>query len=177
MRPAAFARARNSRAVSETAGHGGRGARGRLDTPTLPQATTVTAVVTTAVTRERRNALALSRALALRCVFNQTTPVGYPRSAHVVVVAVATATTMSDAPIDFSTAPADRRFPNTNQTKHCWIRYVEWKTCEEQRGEEDAECKKFARWARSLCPDEWVEEWNEQRENGVFPAPTGTSRE
>ncbi|CAA6658854.1 unnamed protein product [Spirodela intermedia] len=61
------------------------------------------------------------------------------------------------------TAPADFRFPTTNQTRHCFTRYIEY--------HRRPECDKFAKYYRSLCPSEWVERWNEQRENGTFPGP------
>uniref|UniRef100_A0A0E0EEI2 Uncharacterized protein n=1 Tax=Oryza meridionalis TaxID=40149 RepID=A0A0E0EEI2_9ORYZ len=37
------------------------------------------------------------------------------------------------------------------------------------KGEGAPECEKFAKYYRSLCPSEWIERWNEQRENGTFP--------
>uniref|UniRef100_A0A0E0KEJ9 Cytochrome c oxidase subunit 6b n=1 Tax=Oryza punctata TaxID=4537 RepID=A0A0E0KEJ9_ORYPU len=43
--------------------------------------------------------------------------------------------------------------------------------CVAAKGEDAPECDKFARYYRSLCPGEWVERWNEQRENGTFPGP------
>ncbi|OWM89955.1 cytochrome c oxidase subunit 6b-2 [Punica granatum] len=73
--------------------------------------------------------------------------------------------------IDLKTAPADFRFPTTNQTRHCFTRYIEFHRCLTAKGEESGECEKFARYYRSLCPGEWVEKWNEQRENGTFPGP------
>ncbi|XP_058113293.1 cytochrome c oxidase subunit 6b-3-like [Magnolia sinica] len=69
------------------------------------------------------------------------------------------------------TAPADVRFPTTNQTRHCFTRYIEYHKCVKAKGENVAECEKFARYYRSLCPSEWVEKWNEQRELGIFPGP------
>ncbi|CAA6670275.1 unnamed protein product [Spirodela intermedia] len=71
------------------------------------------------------------------------------------------------AEIEIKTAPADFRFPTTNQTRHCFTRYIEYHS----KGEESTECEKFARYYRSLCPGEWIEKWNEQRENGNFPGP------
>ncbi|XP_031737981.1 cytochrome c oxidase subunit 6B isoform X2 [Cucumis sativus] len=69
------------------------------------------------------------------------------------------------------TAPSDIRFPFTNQTRHCYARYLEYHRCVQKKGEHAPECKKFAKYYRSLCPGEWVEKWNEQRELGVFPGP------
>ncbi|WOK93347.1 cytochrome c oxidase subunit 6b-1-like [Canna indica] len=73
--------------------------------------------------------------------------------------------------IKLETAPADFRFPTTNQTRHCFTRYIEYHRCIAAKGEDAPECNKFAKYYRSLCPSEWVERWNEQRENGTFPGP------
>ncbi|KAL9394340.1 hypothetical protein Peur_013625 [Populus x canadensis] len=73
--------------------------------------------------------------------------------------------------IKIETAPADYRFPTTNQTRHCFTRYIEYHRCVAAKGEDASECDKFAKYYRSLCPSEWVERWNEQRSNGTFPGP------
>ncbi|KAJ7571677.1 hypothetical protein O6H91_01G172100 [Diphasiastrum complanatum] len=69
---------------------------------------------------------------------------------------------------DIKTAPIDFRFPTTNQAKHCFTRYNEFHKCVKEKDDE-ADCQKYAKYYRSLCPGEWVERWNEQRENGTFP--------
>ncbi|KAJ4954205.1 hypothetical protein NE237_031037 [Protea cynaroides] len=73
--------------------------------------------------------------------------------------------------IKLETAPADFRFPTTNQSRHCFTRYIEYHRCIAAKGEGALECEKFAKYYRSLCPGEWVDRWNEQRENGTFPGP------
>ncbi|XP_002965634.2 cytochrome c oxidase subunit 6b-1 isoform X2 [Selaginella moellendorffii] len=73
--------------------------------------------------------------------------------------------------LNTKTAPFDIRFPSTNQTKHCYTRYIEYHKCRKERGPDAPECDKYARYYRSLCPSEWIERWNEQREMGVFPGP------
>eukprot|EP00179_Madagascaria_erythrocladioides_P008437 CAMPEP_0198310510 /NCGR_PEP_ID=MMETSP1450-20131203/2580_1 /TAXON_ID=753684 ORGANISM="Madagascaria erythrocladiodes, Strain CCMP3234" /NCGR_SAMPLE_ID=MMETSP1450 /ASSEMBLY_ACC=CAM_ASM_001115 /LENGTH=78 /DNA_ID=CAMNT_0044013347 /DNA_START=133 /DNA_END=369 /DNA_ORIENTATION=- len=73
--------------------------------------------------------------------------------------------------IRLRTAPADNRFPTTNQTRHCYARYLEFHACAKQKAPEDEECQKYKRWYLSLCPEEWVEKWDEQKENGTFPGP------
>jgi cytochrome c oxidase subunit 6b len=73
--------------------------------------------------------------------------------------------------IKLETAPADFRFPTTNQSRHCFTRYIEYHRCVAAKGEGAPECDKFAKFYRSLCPGEWVDRWNEQRENGTFPGP------
>ncbi|KAG2265355.1 hypothetical protein Bca52824_072434 [Brassica carinata] len=73
--------------------------------------------------------------------------------------------------IKLETAPADFRFPTTNQTRHCFTRYIEYHRCVAAKGDDAPECDKFSKFYRSLCPGEWVDKWNEQRENGTFPGP------
>lgn len=75
------------------------------------------------------------------------------------------------AEIKLETAPADFRFPTTNQTRHCFTRYIEYHRCIAAKGDDAPECQKFAKYYRSLCPGEWIDRWNEQRENGTFPGP------
>ncbi|KAI3992936.1 hypothetical protein MKX01_009679 [Papaver californicum] len=73
--------------------------------------------------------------------------------------------------IKLETAPVDFRFPTTNQSRHCFTRYVEYHRCVAAKGDDAPECDKFAKYYRALCPGEWVDRWNEQRENGTFPGP------
>ncbi|XP_020686007.1 cytochrome c oxidase subunit 6b-1 [Dendrobium catenatum] len=73
--------------------------------------------------------------------------------------------------IKLETAPADFRFPTTNQTRHCFTRYIEYHRCVTAKGDDTSECNKFAKYYRALCPGEWIDRWNEQRENGTFPGP------
>ncbi|KAK0741005.1 cytochrome c oxidase polypeptide vib [Schizothecium vesticola] len=69
-----------------------------------------------------------------------------------------------------STAGVDARFPNTNQTKHCWQNYVDYHKCVLAKGEDFAPCRQFWLAYRSLCPSGWYTRWDEQREAGSFPA-------
>ncbi|TVU15381.1 hypothetical protein EJB05_38900, partial [Eragrostis curvula] len=48
--------------------------------------------------------------------------------------------------IELKTAPADFRFPTTNQTRHCFTRYVEYHRCVSAKGDEAADCEKFAKY-------------------------------
>ncbi|CAN0908309.1 Putative cytochrome c oxidase subunit 6b-like [Linum grandiflorum] len=41
----------------------------------------------------------------------------------------------------------------------------------EKDEDEVGECEKLAKYYRALCPSEWIERWNEQREQGIFPGP------
>ncbi|KAH9299479.1 hypothetical protein KI387_031161, partial [Taxus chinensis] len=56
---------------------------------------------------------------------------------------------------DIKTAPVDFRFPTTNQTRHCFTRYIEYHKCVASKGEDANECDKYAKYYRSLCPGEW----------------------
>mmetsp|Transcript_8486 Transcript_8486/g.12485 ORF Transcript_8486/g.12485 Transcript_8486/m.12485 type:complete len:81 (+) Transcript_8486:76-318(+) len=73
---------------------------------------------------------------------------------------------------ELKTAPPDPRFPTANQTRHCYARYIEFHRCVKAREDDEApECQKFKNWYTSLCPVDWVEKWDEQREEGTFAGP------
>ncbi|KAI4751272.1 hypothetical protein E4T52_07099 [Aureobasidium sp. EXF-3400] len=63
----------------------------------------------------------------------------------------------------------DARFPNQNQTKHCWQNYVDYHKCILAKGEDFKPCRQFFLAYRSLCPSSWAARWDDQRENGTFP--------
>ncbi|KAJ5220988.1 Cytochrome c oxidase subunit 6B [Penicillium citrinum] len=73
-------------------------------------------------------------------------------------------------PFKFVTAGYDARFPQQNQTKHCWQNYVDYYKCVEAKGEDFRPCKQFYHAFRSLCPKAWTDRWDTQREGGNFPA-------
>ncbi|CAG7849102.1 SubName: Full=Probable COX12-cytochrome-c oxidase, subunit VIB {ECO:0000313/EMBL:CCA67044.1} [Serendipita indica DSM 11827] len=64
----------------------------------------------------------------------------------------------------------DARFPNQNQTKHCFQSYIDYHKCINAKGEDFAPCKQFSRAYKSLCPNDWISRFDEQREAGTFPA-------
>jgi cytochrome c oxidase subunit 6b len=68
--------------------------------------------------------------------------------------------------MDVKTAGFDARFPNTNQNRHCWQNYVDYQKCITAKGEDFAPCNQFWRNYRSLCPNEWVKLWDEQKDGG-----------
>ncbi|KAH8981605.1 cytochrome c oxidase subunit VIb [Lactarius hatsudake] len=77
------------------------------------------------------------------------------------------------------TAGFDARFPYTNQTRHCYQNYTDYFKCIAAKGEDFAPCKQFKRAYNSLCPSEslfraafpnLIAKWDEERENGTFPA-------
>ncbi|CAO2651179.1 Nn.00g094760.m01.CDS01 [Neocucurbitaria sp. VM-36] len=63
----------------------------------------------------------------------------------------------------------DARFPNQNQTKHCWQNYVDYHKCIIAKGEDFAPCRQFMLAYKSLCPSGWTARWDDQREAGIFP--------
>jgi cytochrome c oxidase subunit 6b len=66
------------------------------------------------------------------------------------------------------TAPIDARFPATNQSRHCFVKYNEAHKCFSEKGEDDDACKRLARDYRAICPMEWLEKWNEARDEGTW---------
>jgi len=77
---------------------------------------------------------------------------------------------MKDEEVQLSTAPFDPRFPNQNQTKHCYSSFVDYKRCVKVRGEEYSPCEYFKKAYTSLCPFAWVEKWEDQISEGKFPS-------
>ncbi|CAE6515701.1 unnamed protein product [Rhizoctonia solani] len=47
--------------------------------------------------------------------------------------------------------------------------YIDYHKCIAAKGDDFAPCKQFYRAYRSLCPNDWVSRFDEQRENGTFP--------
>eukprot|EP00321_Phaeocystis_globosa_P004221 CAMPEP_0118812358 /NCGR_PEP_ID=MMETSP1162-20130426/2242_1 /TAXON_ID=33656 /ORGANISM="Phaeocystis Sp, Strain CCMP2710" /LENGTH=91 /DNA_ID=CAMNT_0006742077 /DNA_START=25 /DNA_END=300 /DNA_ORIENTATION=+ len=69
------------------------------------------------------------------------------------------------------TAPTDKRFPTTNQAKHCYMYYNSWHQCKYDHSDEEPQCQKLRQWTYSMCPVSWIEGWETQRENGTYPGP------
>lgn len=70
--------------------------------------------------------------------------------------------------IVLQTAPLDHRFTTPNAARYCYTVYNEYHRCLQQTGDNAEECQKYYKTFRSLCPDEWLEKWNELRENGQW---------
>eukprot|EP00011_Vannellida_sp_DIVA3-517-6-12_P004110 CAMPEP_0114604688 /NCGR_PEP_ID=MMETSP0168-20121206/674_1 /TAXON_ID=95228 ORGANISM="Vannella sp., Strain DIVA3 517/6/12" /NCGR_SAMPLE_ID=MMETSP0168 /ASSEMBLY_ACC=CAM_ASM_000044 /LENGTH=81 /DNA_ID=CAMNT_0001815527 /DNA_START=39 /DNA_END=284 /DNA_ORIENTATION=+ len=70
---------------------------------------------------------------------------------------------------ELTTAAYDPRFPNTNQTKHCWLNYVKYHRCAFENDEDSELCAEFRRNYNALCPQAWTEAWDEQRDDRIFP--------
>lgn len=78
---------------------------------------------------------------------------------------------MSTSSTKFRTTPLDSRFPTVNQANHCWNLYNEWVLCTkkaEEAGENAQKCNPKRSSALAICPDEWTEKWDEDRDEGTF---------
>lgn len=69
---------------------------------------------------------------------------------------------------DVKTVPFDPRFPNTNQTRHCYQSYIDFHRCQKIRGEKYEPCQYFKKAFHSLCPNAWIERWDDQMSAGSF---------
>ncbi|KAK0053102.1 cytochrome c oxidase subunit 6B [Biomphalaria pfeifferi] len=65
----------------------------------------------------------------------------------------------------------DSRFPNQNQTRRCWQNYVDYIRCTTKFGDDYEACEYFKKTYTFLCPEFWIEHWDEQREKDAFPMP------
>lgn len=66
------------------------------------------------------------------------------------------------------TVPFDPRFPNQNQTRHCYQSFLDFHRCEKIRGTKYEPCQYFKTVFEIMCPSEWVENWNDQIKAGTF---------
>ncbi|XP_040183124.1 cytochrome c oxidase subunit 6B1 [Rana temporaria] len=74
---------------------------------------------------------------------------------------------------NYKTAPFDARFPNQNQTKHCFQNYLDFHRCEKSltaKEQDPYPCQWYKKVYQSMCPNSWVEKWDDQRDAGTFPA-------
>lgn len=62
----------------------------------------------------------------------------------------------------------DPRFPNQNQAKNCYINFVDYQRCIKLKGADCKDCDYFKAVSTAICPNAWLEKWNEQLENGTF---------
>ena len=67
------------------------------------------------------------------------------------------------------TTPNDKvHYPATNQAHYCWQKYNEYVLCMKSNDGDESACKKAKQSCVSICPAEWTEKWDEQREAGNF---------
>lgn len=76
--------------------------------------------------------------------------------------------TVKSSDPELKTVPFDARFPHQNQTRNCWQNYVDYYRCLKIKGEKYSLCDYFKQTFTAMCPTEWTESWDEQRENGSF---------
>ena len=53
--------------------------------------------------------------------------------------------------------------------RHCYSSYVDYHRCIKKKGEDYPACEYFRKTYKSLCPNSWVDRWNDQMEAGSFP--------
>lgn len=70
---------------------------------------------------------------------------------------------------DLYATPFDPRFPNQNQTRHCYQLFLDFYRCQKVRGTNYEPCQYFKKGYKELCPNSWVEKWQDQMANGIFP--------
>lgn len=70
------------------------------------------------------------------------------------------------ANVKVGTAPLDFRFPSVNQARTCYTHYNEYYKCINEKGDGSDECKYHKKFVNSICPNEWVENWEELRSDG-----------
>lgn len=63
----------------------------------------------------------------------------------------------------------DPRFPNQQQTKNCFINFVDYQRCMKLKGKDHKDCEYFKHASDALCPQQWLEKFNEQLEADAFP--------
>ncbi|VBB32072.1 unnamed protein product [Acanthocheilonema viteae] len=66
-------------------------------------------------------------------------------------------------------APHDVRYPQYKVTRHCFDYYVDYHRCITLLGEKHEPCKIFRNVYMDLCPMKWIETWNNQVKEGIFP--------
>ncbi|KAJ1477232.1 cytochrome c oxidase, subunit VIb [Baffinella frigidus] len=88
-------------------------------------------------------------------------------------------------------APHDYHNPNMNQAKHCYAKYNEFFRCARPeappkgltqsvwhimlspkfQGEDHKDCSKLRAIYSIMCPTDWTNKWDEEREAGTFAGP------
>lgn len=58
--------------------------------------------------------------------------------------------------MEFQTVEFNPRFPQQNQTRHCWSAYVEYQKCKAENNGDDEPCKPYHFTYTELCPNAWV---------------------
>lgn len=69
---------------------------------------------------------------------------------------------------EIKTVQFDPRFPNQNQTRHCYQSYLDFHRCQKIRGTNYEPCQYFKTTFQIMCPTEWTEKWDDQLKAGTF---------
>ncbi|KAF0769992.1 cytochrome c oxidase subunit 6b-2-like [Aphis craccivora] len=64
--------------------------------------------------------------------------------------------------------PMDPRFQNTNVSRYCFIHYVDYHRCLHLLGKDNSSCKIFKDIYQRMCPNNWINTWDQRREKGNF---------
>ncbi|XP_022900597.1 uncharacterized protein [Onthophagus taurus] len=75
------------------------------------------------------------------------------------------------------TVPLDPRFPNTNCTRYCFVMFSDYHRCIRLYNEGHEDCSYFKKAYETLCPNFWVEKFEQQVEEGTFPLPLPKKKE
>ncbi|CAH2035006.1 unnamed protein product [Thlaspi arvense] len=65
---------------------------------------------------------------------------------------------------------ADEEFQVTSETRHCFNRFKQYHKCIEDKGRDTNDCNSLRDYVRSMCPENLVEKWEEQRKSGTLPS-------
>lgn len=70
---------------------------------------------------------------------------------------------------DVSNAPPDARFPNMNQTQHCWTKFNTFIMCMNHfEGADQKRCMVHRRHFKEMCPDRMTNQWIDQINDEVW---------
>uniref|UniRef100_A0A915PII1 Cytochrome c oxidase subunit n=1 Tax=Setaria digitata TaxID=48799 RepID=A0A915PII1_9BILA len=70
----------------------------------------------------------------------------------------------------FWTAPYDVRYPQCKVTRQCFDYYVDYHRCITLLGAKHEPCNFFRDVYSDICPSKWIQLWDKQVEQGIFPA-------
>ncbi|KAJ8976815.1 hypothetical protein NQ317_001031 [Molorchus minor] len=67
------------------------------------------------------------------------------------------------------TIPPDPRFQDSNVTRWCFGSYVDYHRCRRLFREKNPGCEQLSKIYKTICPNSWIERWEEQINIGTFP--------
>ncbi|OXU26682.1 hypothetical protein TSAR_012580 [Trichomalopsis sarcophagae] len=76
---------------------------------------------------------------------------------------------VDDEPIVIRTPGLDPRFQQQNQTLRCYVMYTDFYQCEHLLGEGAEACTWFKNVFTSICPQAWIERWDDFRSENRMP--------